>query len=148
MMQQTNQLGLDLIKEYEGFSANSYICPGGHLTIGYGHKILEGESFPGAITPESAEALLRKDAAVAERAINKMTKVALTDNQFSALVSFTYNVGVGNFQSSTLLKCLNAGEYEAVPEELARWVFSRGKKLPGLIKRREAEGNLFALVVA
>jgi lysozyme len=82
--------------------------------------------------------------AYAEHAVEHLVTVPLTQNQFSALCSFVYNEGAGRLQTSTLLKLLNAGDYAAVPAQLMEWVFGGGKKLPGLVTRREAEAALFA----
>lgn len=124
------------------------MCPSDKLTIGWGHVILPGEKFT-RITEEKAAALLSNDLKVAERAVSAFVHVHLTDNEFSALVSFTFNAGVGNFKSSTLLKKLNDGKKQDVPEQMLRWVYGthKGKKvkLAGLVRRRIAEGELFNL---
>jgi hypothetical protein len=88
--------------------------------------------------------LLGGDADIAERAVNQRVQVVLTQYQFDALVSFVFNIGVGAFGGSTLLRRLNGGEYDAVPAELMRWVYSGGTQQPGLVRRRRAEGVLFS----
>ena len=88
--------------------------------------------------------ILRYDVALAEKAVNKLVKVPLNQNQFDALVSFVFNIGETQFASSTLLAKLNNQDYQAVPSELNRWVHGSGKKLPGLINRRRDEGDLFS----
>lgn len=118
----TDKTGIDLIKKYEGYRSQEYICPGGERTIGYGHVILPHEIFE-VITEEEAEALLKKDIEIAEEAINKYVVVPLTQNRFDALVSFVFNVGVKAFKQSTLLKKLNQGLYDEVDEELVKWVY-------------------------
>lgn len=138
-----NQAGLDLVKEREGFFARHYICPAGKPSIGYGHVILAGEHFEEPISRDLGEELLRGDLAIAEEALGRLVKVALNDNQFSALVSFTFNVGQGNLQKSTLLKMLNAGDYAGAAEQFGRWIYADGKPLEGLKIRREMETALF-----
>lgn len=115
----------------------------GTLTIGYGHT---GRGVkPGmTITQAQAELLFDRDIAEASGAVERLVKVPLNDNQFGALVSFAYNVGVGNFQGSTLLKKLNAGNYDAVPSELMKWVKSKGKRMQGLVNRRASEAGLWS----
>lgn len=117
----------------------------GTLTIGYGHT--GRDVTPGlTITQARAEQLFDADIAKAARAVERLVKVPLTDNQFGALVSFAYNVGEGKggFETSTLLKKLNAGNYDAVPSELMKWVNSKGKRMQGLVNRRSSEAGLWA----
>ena len=144
---EASKKGLDLIKEFEGFRSETYICPTGHPTIGYGHKLKPGEEFPVGITRDKADALLREDVAGTETGVENAAKVALNQNQFDALVSFAFNVGIGNLIRSTLLRKLNMGDYDGAAEEFGRWVYGtvNGEKqrLPGLIRRREAETELF-----
>lgn len=144
------------IKEWEGLILYAYddldpqrpprrIIAGdpvrGTLTIGYGHT---GTARPGLeIHERDAAALLRRDLRTAETAVERLVGVPLNDNQFGALVSFCFNVGAGVFATSNLLRRLNAGEYAAVPEELARWIYSGGKELTGLVRRRQEEGRLW-----
>ncbi len=138
-----NQAGLDLVKEREGFFARQYICPAGKPSIGFGHVILTGEHFDEPISREQGEELLRGDLAIAEEAVGRLVTAALNENQFSALVSFTFNVGQGNLQKSTLLKMLNAGDYSGAAEQFGRWIYADGKPLEGLKIRREMEAALF-----
>lgn len=138
--------GLNLIKEFEGMKLTAYKCPAGIWTIGIGHTSAAGppEVKPGmTITAQDALAILNNDLNQYEDAVNRLVKVPLTQNQFDALVSFVYNVGVGAFQKSTLLKKLNAGQYSAVPNELMKWTKGGGKELPGLVRRRRAECALW-----
>ena len=137
---------LNLIRESEGLRLSDYRCIAGKTTIGYGHtgpEVREGD----AITLDGAEALLRHDAARAGVVVGDRVNVPLTDNQFAALVGFVFNVGVGSFAASTLLKMLNLGRHDAVPEQLALWKWATvgGKKvvLPGLVARRAAEVELW-----
>jgi lysozyme len=144
-MRTISETGLDLIKHFEGFSKTIYICPAGYPTIGYGHVIRndENDRFSDGIDQEQGEELLRRDAQVAERAVLRLITVPLTDGQFDALVSFTFNLGSGALQRSTLRSRLNRQEYVSAAEEFRRWVWADGHKLKGLIKRREAEKVLF-----
>lgn len=137
----TNQAGVDLIKRFEGFRAKAYRCPAGVLTIGYGHT--KGVGKRDIVTRGRAEALLKEDLRDAEKGVTKYITAQLNDNQFAALVSFTFNLGVGSLKSSTLRKRLNKREYFAVPGELNRWNKAGGKRLAGLVRRRKAEGELF-----
>lgn len=136
------QAGLDLIKKFEGFSPVVYSCPAGHPTIGYGHLIKACERFD-CINESEAEDLLREDVRVAEQAVQRLIDVPLSDGQFDALVSFTFNLGEGSLAKSTLRRKLNSGAYDEVPEQLMRWVYAGSKKLKGLVRRREAEVGLF-----
>ncbi|CAI1527524.1 lysozyme [Serratia plymuthica] len=133
--------GLNLIKEFEGLRLQAYKCPADIWTIGYGHTA--DVSANDVITEEDAIFLLRQDVAESERAVNKYVHVPLTQNQFDALVSFVFNLGVGNFRTSTLLKKLNAGDDDGAAQEFGRWIHAGGKALPGLVRRREAERALF-----
>lgn len=143
--------GAKFIGSFEGFSAKLYNDPAGHCTIGYGHLVHLGNctgneptEFKKGITKRRGAELLRQDAASAAATVEDAVTVTLSQTEFDALVSFCFNVGGGNFRSSTLLKKLNAGDRGAVASELDRWVFAGGKKLNGLIRRRKAEGRLFA----
>lgn len=144
-MRHVTEAGLNLIKRFEGFSPTIYTCPAGYPTIGYGHVVLahEQDQFTAGITPAEATELLRKDALIAERAVIRLISVPLTDGQFDALVSFTFNLGAGALQRSTLRRKVNRGEHESVPAELMKWVWAAGKKLPGLVRRRSAEGEAY-----
>jgi lysozyme len=139
-MRKTNLAGIDLIKRYEGLRLKAYQCSAGVWTIGYGHTKEVSEGM--VISPATADAFLRDDLAVAESAVEKV-KVALNDNEFSALVAFVFNVGVGAFTQSTLLKKLNAEQFDAAADEFLRWNKSGGKALKGLARRRAAERALF-----
>lgn len=141
MTMTTSPAGLNLIKQFEGLRLKAYLCPANVWTIGYGHTggVKEGDK----ITLAKANEYLKADIARFEAAVNKLVTVPLTQNQFDALVSFTYNVGVVALKTSTLLKYLNVGSYTAVSEQLRRWNKASGKPLQGLINRREAEIKLF-----
>lgn len=141
-MRHITQEGLDLIKSFEGFSPTVYLCSAGVPTIGYGHAIKRGESFA-SITEEEAENILAKDVGVAEKGVLRLISVPLSDGQFNALVSFSFNLGAGALQRSSLRLKLNRGEYVDVSDEFRKWVWAGGKKLNGLIRRREAERRMF-----
>jgi lysozyme len=102
-----------------------------------------GGSVHGGISEEQGSALLLEDVAYADHAVEHLVTVPLSQGQHDAMVSWTYNEGAGRLQTSTLLKVLNAGSYAAVPAELLKWEFGGGRKLPGLVTRREAEAALF-----
>jgi lysozyme len=144
-MRYITQNSIDIIKRFEGFSSTVYICPAGYPTIGYGHVVLDHEDFSKGVSKRQAEILLRKDAQIAERAVLRLITVPLTDGQFDALVSFTYNLGGGALQRSTLRRVINRGDHYDVPRQLMRWVWADGKKLKGLIRRREAEADLYQI---
>ncbi len=146
-MRHVTDAGLDLIKRFEGFSPTIYICPSGHPTIGYGHVVLahEREHLAAGITQAEATDILRKDVGIAERAVLRLISVPLTDGQFDALVSFTFNLGAGALQRSTLRRKANRGEHEGVPTELMKWVWAAGKRLHGLVRRRKAEASAYSL---
>ncbi len=134
--------GLDLIKSFESFSPVVYICPAGKRTIGYGHALRPGETIA-RVDEGAALQFLDSDCMIAENFINATTKVQLTQNEFDALVCFVFNVGVGNYDTSTLKKKLNAGDKAAAAEEFLKWDHTNGKVLAGLTRRREAERALF-----
>lgn len=143
-----SQAGLDLIKDFEGYhralpdgSCVAYRCPANVLTIGYGctEGVHEGMRW----TKADAEARLLGELTKHETAVARMTTIDLTQNQFDALVSFSYNLGTGALQNSTLLKRVNAGAFEDAGREFARWSKAAGKVLPGLVARRGREAALF-----
>lgn len=138
----TNEKGKTLIKNYEGCRLTAYKCPAGIWTIGYGHTgshVKEGMK----ISVAEAERLLTEDLHKFENGVSSYVKVPLNENQFSALVSFAFNCGLGSLQTSTLLKKLNAKDYSGAADELLRWDKANGKPLAGLTKRRKAERELF-----
>lgn len=138
-----SQKGLDLIKKFEGFSDKEYICPAGKATIGYGHVILASESFEEPITRKEAENLLKKDLEPRQILLNSLLKVNIKQNQFDALMSLIYNIGVHNFQKSTLLKFVNNRLFDKVPDQFRRWFYINGKISKGLANRREEEIKLW-----
>jgi lysozyme len=138
----TSSTGRALIRNAEGDKLTAYYCPAGVLTIGVGHT--GPDVKPGMkITQAQSDALLSADLAKFEKAVMNAVKVPLTQNQFDALVSFTYNLGEGNLRSSTLLKRVNAGDMAGAAAEFAKWNKAGGKVLAGLTKRRAAEAALF-----
>ena len=137
----TSQKGLDLIKSFEGLRLSAYKDVVGVVTIGYGTT--SGVKMGDTITKERAEDLLRADVKRFEDQVLRLVKVPLTQGQFDALVSFTYNLGAANLGNSTLLRLLNAGDYKGAAAQFDRWTKAGGKELPGLVKRRAAERALF-----
>jgi GH24 family phage-related lysozyme (muramidase) len=141
--------GAELIAHFEGFVPHPYDDAAGHATIGFGHLLHHGRVTAadrtrwGTITRERGLALLAQDARSAEEAVTQGVKVALTQEQFDALVCFAFNVGNGAFGSSTLLRVLNAGDHGAAADELLRWSRAGGRVLEGLLRRRRAERALF-----
>jgi lysozyme len=138
---QINQAGLNLIKDFEGCILTAYDDGVVVLTIGYGHT--QGVTWGQTITQAQAEELLKHDLNYFENSVTNLVKVPLTDNQFAALVSFTFNVGVGAFTESTLLRLLNQSQYQAAAVQFLRWVNGGGKEMAGLVRRRKAEQDLF-----
>lgn len=143
-MRHISQNGLMLIKQFEGFMAEPYLCPGGYWTIGYGHIIQNPKDYPYSLTHDEALELLAQDVIVAERAVLRLIRVPLTSGQFDALVSFTFNLGAGALQRSTLRRKVNREEHADVPAELMKWVWAGGRKLNGLVKRRKAEAEMYS----
>ncbi|MGV3621975.1 MAG: glycoside hydrolase family protein [Archangium sp.] len=136
------QAGLNLIKEFEGLRLTAYRDPVGVLTIGYGHT--GSDVKPGmTISQQRAEQLLKNDTGWAQKAVRDTVKVPLTQGQFDALTSFTFNLGAGALRSSTLVKKLNAGDYAGAQNEFGRWVHAGGQVLAGLVRRRAAEAKMF-----
>jgi len=149
----TSQEGIQFIARFEHLELNLYDDSAGNCTVGYGHLVHLGAcdarssetEFTDGITEQRANDLLAEDLGGTEQAINSLVTVPLTQNQYDALASFVYWSGVGNFYGSDLLTRLNAGKYDAVPEELNRWVLdSSNTRQPGLVTRREQEGALFS----
>lgn len=136
-----NDVGLALLKTHEGLRLKAYLCPAGVLTIGHGHT---GNVTPlQQITMQEAQQLLVKDVTRFEDGVSRYVSVSLNENQFSALVCFAFNIGLGAFAGSTLLNLLNRGWTTQVPAQLMRWTKARGVELPGLVARRRAEAELW-----
>jgi GH24 family phage-related lysozyme (muramidase) len=145
MNKTTGEKGLSLIKSFEGLRLDAYICPAGVATIGYGTTKINSQAVkvPSVITESQANDYLKTDVKAFEQSVNSAVSVPVTQNQFDALVSFTYNLGAGNLRSSTLLKKLNAGDYAGAADEFPKWNKAGGKELAGLTRRRNAERDLF-----
>ncbi len=138
-----------LIKHFEGFSAEPYLCPAGVLTIGHGatygvDRRRVGPDHP-PLDAAGAEALLRRDLARFALAVDRMVVVPIGANQHGALTSFAFNLGSGALRASTLLRRVNAGAWDDVPDQFHRWVFAGGRRLAGLVRRREAEAELWGM---
>lgn len=138
----TNAYGYSLIREFEGLRLDVYEDVGGLLTIGYGHLMRPGE-YQRNISAAEAERLLQEDVRIAEAIVKRHVKTPLSSNQFSALVSLAYNIGERQFMESTLVKHLNAYDYNAASQEFARWNKVQGETIHGLSRRRAAEQQLF-----
>lgn len=137
-----NEAGVALIKEFEGCKLKAYQDIVGVWTVGYGATgadVTEGLE----ITQEEADKRLLADIEQFERGVMRVVKVPLTDNQLAALVSFTYNLGIGSLWRSTLLRLLNAGDYEAAAKEFLKWDRAGGVPVAGLTRRRKSEMDLF-----
>jgi lysozyme len=139
---------INMIKQFEGFSAKPYLCPAQVWTIGYGSTRYENgmhvRPTDKPITEERAIAILKETLKTYEAAVTRYVIVPINQNQFDALVDFAYNLGNSALLNSTLLKYINQGKHLDASKEFGKWVYAGGKKLPGLIKRREAERLLFA----
>lgn len=135
---------INLIKQCEGYESHPYPDAVGIMTIGYGHVIRKGEIFPvDGISEAEATRILCEDLARFEACVDAMVEVPLSQPQFDALCCWTFNLGCGKLESSTLLKKLNAGDYAGASEEFLKWNKAGGKVLAGLTKRRQAEQDLF-----
>jgi len=143
---QTSEKGIALIKEFEGCKLTAYQDSVGVWTIGYGWtQPVDGKPIRAGMTikQETAERLLKTGFVSYESDVSRLVKVGLTQGQFDALVSFTYNLGARSLSTSTLLRKLNAGDYAGAADEFLRWNKAGGKVLNGLTRRREAERALF-----
>ena len=141
ILMKLGERGTEILKYFEGCKLTAYQDSVGVWTIGYGHT--KGVYDGMTITQDQAEQMLLSELEEYEGYIENMVTVPLTQNQFDALVVWVYNLGPTNFKNSTLLKELNAGNYNAAGQEITRWNKAGGKVLAGLVKRREAEAELF-----
>lgn len=141
----TSSKGLNIIKKAEGLSLEAYLDPVGIWTIGYGHANNGRGVNPGmVITKQEAENLLRQDVKTAEDSVKRLITAPLSQSQFDALVSFTFNLGSGSLQRSTLRKKVNQNPNDpSIAAEFKRWVMGDGQTLPGLVKRRAKEAALY-----
>ena len=137
------QAVINLITQCEGFRQRVYICPAGQLTIGYGHVLKSGEAFA-VLSETEARKLLHHDLAKVRIQVAKLVSAELTWQQEGALLSFTYNLGAGALQRSSLRQKINRQEHQLALEEFGKWVWAGGRKLPGLITRRALEAALYA----
>ena len=144
-----NDVGIEVIKHFEGFHSKVYLCPAGIPTIGYGStRGKDGKRLrrnAAHITEAEGEELLKRDISQAENSVKRLIKVKINENQLSALCSFVYNLGSGRLQSSTLRAKMNRGDYEGAANEFPKWRRAGGKILRGLVLRREMEQKLFLL---
>lgn len=145
----TNKRGLDLIKEFEGLRLKPYLCSADVPTVGYGSTFYENGNkvslYDKPISRARAEQLLINTITHFEKQLYPiLSGLMLNDNQFSALVSFTFNVGVANFKKSTLLKIIKENPNDKdITEQFLRWNKANKKELPGLTRRRQAEAKLY-----
>lgn len=138
-----NDAGLALIKRAEGLRLDSYRCPAGIATVGYGHTGPDVR-IPMTITPGEAERMLHEDLARFENGVtNCLCGAPTNSNQFSAMVSLAYNIGLGNFATSTVLKRHKLGDYDMAANAFLLWNKAKKKVLPGLVRRREDERELY-----
>lgn len=168
MSRKINQSGIDIIKRFESLHDGDLsviglqpkMCPAGIWTVGYGRALtdhngnfLKGESgrkaaynLYGSLSVSEAEDMLKEDLDTFSKGVDKLVKVDINDNQFSALVSLAYNIGLGNLRNSTVIKRLNAGDTQGAAEAILWWNKASGKVLRGLQARREAEKELFLTI--
>jgi lysozyme len=139
---QVNEAGLKLIKKFEGLRLRAYRCPAGVWTIGYGHTKTAKRGQ--VITEAEADRLLREDLHVFERGVlDALGGAPTTENQFSAMVSLAFNIGLGAFRRSKVLALHKAGKTAEAARAFANWRKAGGKVLPGLVRRRAAEAKLY-----
>ncbi len=138
-----SQEGLSLLKQCEGFRSHVYLDVAGIPTIGYGHKLIRATDYPNGISEAQASVILECDVLEAEEDVTRLVKVPLTQGQFDALVDFTFNLGAGNLARSTLLKELNAGQYDRASAQLLLWDHTGAIEVEALKARRKAEFNLW-----
>ena len=143
-----SQKGIELIKRFEGFASSPYLCSAGVPTIGYGSTYYEDGTkvklSDSSISEERAESLFKKVVNHYELAVDSIVRNDITQNQFDALVSFAYNVGVTNFKNSTLIKKVNANPNDPdITKQFMRWIRAGGKVIKGLINRRRVEAQLY-----
>tara|TARA_A100001515_G_scaffold140139_1_gene135476 strand:+ start:4161 stop:4640 length:480 start_codon:yes stop_codon:yes gene_type:complete len=133
--------GVALVKKFEGCKLEAYQCAAGVWTIGYGSTrgVAKGDTW----SQEKADMMLEDELQEYGEHVEELVTMPLSQNQFDALTSWTFNLGPTNLANSTLLKVLNAGEYEDVPAQIKRWNKANGDVLEGLVRRREAEALLF-----
>ena len=142
-MRHINERGIEMVKSFEGLALKPYLCPANVWTVGYGATVgSDGRPIDLDMEPISeieAEALLLRDLESSQGWVSRLIKTALSENQYSALTSFTFNVGAGALQRSTLRMKLNRGEYRGAADEFPKWRMAGGRILAGLVRRRAAE---------
>ena len=142
------ETAVGLAKEFEGLRLEPYRDAAGFPTVGYGHLLARDRAAPldhwPAIDKAEAERLLAVDLASAAGSVSRLIEVPLADAQYAALIDFAFNCGAGNLQASTLRRLVNREDHAAVPDELLKWIWAGGVRLRGLIRRRAAEGALYA----
>ena len=145
MMLSLSQDGIDLIHAFEGCSLTIYRCPAGIDTIGWGHRVWPEEiaEFRNGITQEQADALFLKDAVKKENSVRDLIHYPLSQGQFDALVSFTFNLGRKNLEQSTLRRMVNEGRMHEASKEFGRWIYINKVPSNGLRRRRQAESLMF-----
>lgn len=134
---------LELVKRFEGFSTTPYLCPAGYWTIGYGKVLWSYKGEPIIVTREQAEEMLLEDLMKVELKLRPLIIAGIHPWMLDALVSFAYNIGVYAFKCSTLMRKLNRRDFRDAADEFPRWVYAGGRKLKGLVRRREAERALY-----
>ncbi len=142
----TSARGLELIRSFEKFEPKAYLCPAGKLTIGYGHVIKASEPHlrSKTLTQAEAEALLRDDCRTVEIYLSAVLPDWVRSHHFDALVSFCFNCGVKAFDGSTLRVKIKQGDRQGAQGEFHKWIFSKGRRLRGLVVRRACEALMFA----
>jgi lysozyme len=145
MVMQPSENCYALIRDSEGLRLTVYAdpAPGAFPTIGYGHKVRQGENFAGGIDAAQAEDLMQRDASEACALVEAHVATELRQGEIDALTDFVFNLGAGQFLRSTLLKLVNAGHYDEAANQFGLWVYAGGHVLPGLVRRRERERQLF-----
>lgn len=141
------ELAAEIAKPFEGLRLEPYHDPVGYPTIGYGHLLCRTPwadlSQWGVIDEHEAERMLQEDMRSAAGSVRRLISAPLTDGQEAALIDFAFNCGGGNLQASTLRRVINRGELDAAPEQFMRWVYARKVRLPGLVRRRSAEVDMW-----
>lgn len=141
---QVSHKGIELVKRFEGFISKAYLCPAGYLTAGYGHR--SNVTKDTVMTEEEAENLLKQDLKTFEQGLCKMLnaeELNVTQNQFDALISFAFNIGLSALAGSTLWRLFTHGDIQGAANEFTKWIYAGGKPLEGLKRRRQAERELF-----
>ena len=148
-MRHINEHGIEIVKSFEGLSLKPYLCPAKVWTVGYGSTTgsdggpVDPDMEP--VTEADADDLLGRDLETSERWVSRLVKKPISENQFSALTSFTFNVGAGALQRSTLRMKLNREQFQNAADEFPKWRMAGGRILAGLVRRRAAERILFLL---